>query len=314
MTIGIACHGNNAVEAAISAVLGAELLGRGAIGGFAVLAILDENGAFQHVCVQRGGVSELQVPDQWCLAKTAAIISSGPDRPEPLVQFLPGKSGIALVTGHRVPTSLTRSGIPANEAVLQLLAEGRLPQAAIDDVLCQEPEMDAGLIVLTANGKIGWANTQRVARRPDIGDAAKVEDSCGYALLHNSIYSNHSSCAELARSLGDLAWAALSDTEQVHGLVRLVQPIVLQLADSDRVTISADGCILALETANRALLSGHYALRSVVYGAPQVFCDGHLVGYAATELFARIDEGVAYPFERMADRTMIIKRSVAIQA
>lgn len=312
MTIGIACYGENAVAAAMAAVLGAELIGRGEIGGFAVLAVLDENGMLQHRCVQRNGVSGLQIPESWRTAKTAAIISSGPDRQEPLVQYLPGKSGLALVTGHRVPSSLTRNGIAVNQAVLQLLVDGWAPQDAIGDVLRDEPEMDVGLIALTAQGAIGWANTNRVARRPDIGEAAKVGADRGFALLHNSIYSNHKDCMELAQSLGDLAWAALSGTQQTYGFLRLDTPVALQLAEQDRVTVNADGRILAIETANRALLSGQYDFRSVVYGAPQVVCEANLIGHAANELFARIDEGVAYPAERLADNTMIVKRIASV--
>ncbi len=308
MTIGIACYGENAVAAAMSAVMGAELAGRGAIGGFAVLAVLDEKGAFRHVCIQRGGVSGLDIPDAWRAARTAAIISSGPDRPEPLVQFLPGRSEIGLVTGHRLPNSLNGEGVPVNEAVLRLLEQGRAPQAAIDDVLGAEPEMDAGLIALTAQGAIGWANTGRVARRPDLGQAAKAGAGHGYALLHNSIYSNHASGAELAQCLGDLAWSALNGTPEAHGLLRLDEPVALRLAQQDRVHVDAGGRILALETANKALLSGRHASRTVVYGAPQVLCDDKPIGHAATELFARIDEGVAFPSGRLAERTMIVRR------
>ncbi|WP_411469434.1 DUF6963 family protein, partial [Achromobacter xylosoxidans] len=44
MTIGIAAYGPNAGAAVRAAALGAELLGHGAIGGFAVFAVLDEQG------------------------------------------------------------------------------------------------------------------------------------------------------------------------------------------------------------------------------------------------------------------------------
>ncbi|OKO88285.1 hypothetical protein AC629_10465 [Bradyrhizobium sp. NAS80.1] len=308
MTIGIGCYGANAVAAVMSAVMGAELAGRGSIGGFAVLAVLDEDDAFQHTSVQRGGVSGLKILDAWQSAKTAAIISSGPDRPEPLVQFLPGQSGVGLVAGHRLPNSLNEGGVPVNRAVLQLLERGQAPQDAIDHVLNAEPEMDAGLIALSAQGVIGWANTRRVARRPDIGVATKIEADRGFALLLNSIFSNHASCAELARCLGDLAWGALNGTQEAHGFLRLDEPVALRPAEQDRVHIDVRGSIVALETANRALLSGQHAFRSVVYGAPQVLCDGKPIGHAATELYARIDEGVAYPSERLVERTMIVRR------
>src|SRR6218665_1545674 len=119
MTIAIAASGSRAGAAVRDAVLGAELLGRGAIGGFAVLALLSGDGQLHHCMTQRGGASCLDMPDPslpppgmpqrggascrdmpdaWLAAPTAAAISSGPDRPEPLVQFLPGAAGIGLVT------------------------------------------------------------------------------------------------------------------------------------------------------------------------------------------------------------------------
>src|SRR6218665_3141534 len=101
MTIAIAASGSRAGAAVRDAVLGAELLGRGAIGGFAVLALLSGDGQLHHCMTQRGGASCLDMPDAWLPAPTAAAISSGPDRPEPLVQFLPGAARIGLGTGPR---------------------------------------------------------------------------------------------------------------------------------------------------------------------------------------------------------------------
>lgn len=308
MTIGVACYGQNAVTAAMTAVLGAELAGRGAVGGFAVLAILDGDGRFHHVGVQRGGVSELPIPAAWHSAERAALISSGPDRPEPLVQFLPGQSAIGLVSGHRLPNSLDRCGVPVNEAVLHRLMRGAEAQAAIDAVLAEEPEIDAGLIALSAGGGLGWANSARVARRPDLGQASRREADRGYALLHNSIYSNHPSCMVLAGVLGELAWHVLSGDMQAHGILRLEQPIRLRASERDRIHIDAGGAILAVETANAALLSGQHAFRSIVYGAPEVFCEGKAVGHAATELSARLDQGLASPSARLAERSMIMTR------
>ncbi|MPT29156.1 MAG: hypothetical protein E2602_20150, partial [Achromobacter sp.] len=89
MTIGIAAYGSNAGAAVRAAALGAELLGHGAIGGFAVFAVLDEAGRVHHAACQRGGVTTLDLPPAWLRARHAALIESGPDRPEPLAQFLP---------------------------------------------------------------------------------------------------------------------------------------------------------------------------------------------------------------------------------
>lgn len=309
MTIGIVCFGDDPVRAAVRAVLGAELLGRGAIGGFTVLALLDADGIFRHTSVQRGGVSGLDIQPQWHEATIAAIISSGPDRPEPLIQFLPGRDHIGLVTGHRLPNTVGVDARPLNMMALDLLQTGQHPQSAVDSVLDGEPEADAGLIAIDMTGAIGMRNATRAARRPDLGQASRAEAGRSYALLHNSIYANMSDCMALASTLGELSWEALGGGPAACEFLRLTTPLALTRAAQDRVTINAEGQILSIETANAALLSGQHATRSVVYGAPAIYRGGHLAGYAATELFARLEDGVAYPLPRVADHTMLMRKN-----
>ena len=100
MTIGVAAAGAQAGAAVFDAVLGAELLGRGAIGGFVVFAVLDEQGRLQYRTTQRGGVTALDLPASWRDARVAAVISSGPDRPEP--DAIPGRRR-RPGPGHRPP-------------------------------------------------------------------------------------------------------------------------------------------------------------------------------------------------------------------
>jgi len=308
MTIGIACFGDDPVRAAIRAVIGAELLGRGAIGGFAVLALLDEQGVFHHASVQRGGVSAIDIPPQWARAAAAAVISSGPDRPEPLVQFLPGRDRVGLVTGHRLPNTPSADACLLNMMALDLLTAGQSPQSAVDTVLDGEPEADAGLIAISLSGEIGVRNSSRAARRPDLGQASRIENGRGYALLHNSIYANLLDCMALASTLGELAWEALGGTQASCEFLQLAGPIRLNSSKQDRVSIDAKGRIMSIDTANTALLSGIHVARSVVYGAPAIYRGGHLAGYAATELFARIENGVAHPLPRETDHTMLMRR------
>lgn len=309
MTVGIACFGDDPVRAAIRAVLGAELLGRGAIGGFAVVAMLDEEGIFHYASVQRGGVSAIDIPLQWARAVVAAVISSGPDRPEPLVQFLPGRDQVGLVTGHRLPNTLGADARPLNMMALDLLTAGQSPQSAVDTVLDGEPEADAGLIAINVSGAIGVRNTARAARRPDLGQANWHEAGRGYALLHNSIYANMPDCMALAATLGELAREALGGPPAACGLVQMTRSVALHKAAQDRVTIDGEGLILSIETANPALLVGDHTARSVVYGAPPIYRNDQLAGYAASELFARLEDGVAHPLPRLADRTMLMRRN-----
>jgi hypothetical protein len=308
MTIGIACAGDDPVAAIVAAVLGAELAGRGAIGGFAVLAVLDAAGELHHTCVQTGGVSALVIPPAWTSAKVAALISSGPDRPEPLIQFLPGKSGHGLVTGHRLPNTIGGEGVALNVAALRLIEAGRAPQDAVDEVLRSAPEADAGLIAVNSGGTIGFANSARVTRRYDLGAAHRYEHGRGYAMLHNSIFGNVASCEALAAILGDLAWANLMSTPGDHALLRLEQPVPLHASDCDRVLVDDEDRIVAIESANPALFAATYASRTVAAAPTMIVRNRRRVGVAMTDLYARIADRSAYPLERRVDRTLLMRR------
>lgn len=306
MTIGVAASGPNAGAAVRAAVLGAELLGRGAIGGFAVFAMLDENGALHHCVTQRGGITELELPETWLRARIAAAISSGPDRPEPLVQFLPGASGVGLVAGHRLPNRPGIDGTPLNRAALALLANGLPPQQAVDTVLEHAPETDAGLIAIDALGNIGWANSARVARRTDLGSHYRDEASCRLALLHNSIESQ----VVLSDAIADLAWSQLSGQPSGMRFLTLSSPVALQQAKHDRVHIDAHGAIVALETADPDLPSINGRGTAIYLGA-EVWQGGRAIGRVATELFAHIADGVARPRDHIAQSTILMKRDTA---
>ena len=179
----VAAAGAQAGAAVFDAVLGAELLGRGAIGGFVVFAVLDEQGRLQYRTTQRGGVTALDLPASWRDARVAAVISSGPDRPEPLTQFLAGADGLGLITGHRLPNQPGADGRPLNRMALDLMAEGAPPQQAVDAVLAAHPEWDAGLIAARARragpgqqrarGATTWARSSARDSRPR-GAAAQL--------------------------------------------------------------------------------------------------------------------------------------------
>jgi hypothetical protein len=290
MTIGIAASGPHAGAAVRAAIVGAELLGRGAIGGFAVFAVLDEKGELRHCVTQRGGITQLAIPPAWLAAPIAAAISSGPDRPEPLIQFLPGATGIGLVTGHRLPNRPGRDGTPLNQAVLALLAAGRTPRQAVDSVLGAHPESDAGLIAIGANGELAMGNSARVQRRDDLGSYQGELASCRLAMLHNSIYAR----SPLADDIAQLAWAHLSGQPAALRLLTLAAPVSLRAAGRDRVMIDAAGNIVALETADPNLPAIERR-STVVYLGAEVWRDGRAVGRIATELYAEIAGGRVLP-------------------
>ncbi|OZI70823.1 DUF6963 family protein [Bordetella genomosp. 12] len=290
MTIGVAASGERAAWAVRDAVLGAELLGRGAIGGFAVLAILDEQGRVDYRSTQRGGVTALDLPASWQCARVAAAISSGPDRPEPLTQFLAGESALGLVTGHRLPNQAGGDGTALNQAVLQRMKAGMGPQQAVDEVLAAHGEWDAGLIALDTRGRLGMGNSVRVTRRDDVGELRRQTHQGSLGLLHNSIYTR----APLAPDLAELAWARLTGRAGGLQLLTLAAPVHLELGKTDRVHIDAQGRIQGLETADPRLAGLQRAATAVYLGAG-IWRDGRWVGRAQTELYAELRGGTVHP-------------------
>lgn len=182
MTIGIAAYGPGAGGAVFEALRVAERAGLGSIGGFAVFAAIADDGAVLCGQTQRGGTSTLFLdgeitgaapPDRVAAARIAAAISSGPDRPEPLGQFLAVDGAIGIVTGHRLPNQPGASGRPLNAEVLSLIGSGLSPEDALDRVLANNPEADAGMIAVALDGSVAARNARRVERRSDLGAARR---------------------------------------------------------------------------------------------------------------------------------------------
>lgn len=302
MTIGVAAAGGHAGAAVYEAVLAAELLGRGAIGGFAVFAVLDAAGKLAYRWTQRDGVSSLDLPAEWRDAPFAAIISSGPDRPEPLTQFLAGADGVGLVTGHRLPNQAGHDGRALNQAVLDAMAQGIGPQQAVDTVLDAHAEWDAGLLAINSRADIGWGNSQRVRRRDDLGSFHRAQDGASLALLHNSIYAR----GPLAAQLGEMAWARLTGADAPWQRLSLQAPIVLRSAAQDRVDIDDDGVIIGIATANPRL-AGLNRRGTVVYLNTEIWRGGLLAGHAMTELYVEARDGLIHPATSAAQNGLLMR-------
>lgn len=304
MTIGVAASGPQAGAAVRAAALAAESMGHGAIGGFAVFAVIDDVGRVRHRWCQRGGVTALDLPPDWLQAPRAALIESGPDRPEPLVQFLPGADGVGLVTGHRLPNRLGTNGIALNQAALGFMAAGATPADAVGQVLRAHPEIDAGLIALSATGELAWGNTGRVARRPDQGLAHRDNDLCRVAVLHNSIHP----CPPLADAMADLAWYVLTGESASYRALTLGAPVAIAIATAarDRVFVDAQGRILAIEQADPSLPSAPRRANAVYLGS-EVWQDGRHIGHTVSELTADMADGRVYGVPDPARSLIIMK-------
>ncbi|MFC4670462.1 DUF6963 family protein [Seohaeicola nanhaiensis] len=291
MTIGIAAYGSGAGRAVLNGVLATEVLGCGSIGGFVVVSFLDDQGLHRQFSGQRGGIAALGAYDGLTEARCAAVISSGPDRPEPLSQFLAG-DGMALVTGHRLPQRPGASGKPLNLSALERIRHGQAPQDAVRAELDENAEADCGLIAVTSDGRIGFANSARVRRRADLIEAYRSEHGRGYALLGNSIHFNRP--RQTVTAIGDLIWSTLAGNNSGCFLAQLARPVPVSAADEDRIDLDETGDVLRIARAD-PWWPASPGVVTVVYSRTPVWQGGRQVGTCITEVFARLDGETASP-------------------
>ncbi|MCI5074056.1 hypothetical protein [Oricola sp.] len=194
MTIGIAAAGPRAGLGIFHALRAVERVGRGAIGGFVSLAVLTSDGEILRASTQTGGTTTLfggdGPPLEIAEARLAVLMSSGPNRPEPLAQFTPVRPDVALITGHRLPNVVAVGATPPNEMLLDAIETGLSAQAAVRQVLQANADADAGVIALTPAGEIALGDTALVERRGDRGGLLFSDEQAGVTggVLHNSIF------------------------------------------------------------------------------------------------------------------------------
>lgn len=296
MTIGIGAMGPNAGLAVFRTLQLAERIGTGAIGGYAVFAAIDRAGRLHRAETQRGGTATLftagertgvEPPEEIAAAPYAAVMSSGPDRPAPLSQYLPADAAVGLVTGHRLPNGAGRDGRVLNDAVLAGMADGLAAESALARVLDAEPDADAGMIALGPGRGIALANSARVARRPDLGSALLVgPDGAAIAILHNAIRP--------ARTLAPLlAEAGLEVMVRAHAPLATIEvaagtPVVP--GDRDRVLVDTAGTALRVETTDARIVTGRHNCAAIYIGAEIVGPAGRL-GAAIEEPNVMVEDG-----------------------
>ncbi len=297
MTIGIAASGPGAGLAVFRALAAVERVGQGAIGGYAVFAAIDAAGTVHRAETQRGGTATLFTdgeatgvapPPVVAEATFAGVMSSGPDRPEPLEQFLPARGGVGLVTGHRLPNSIGPSGRPLNIEVLERLAAGDDARTAVETVLGSDPEADAGVIAVDAAGRVHGANSARVARRPDLGRARR-SDPTGTAVvevLHNAIHP----VAAIAELAACVALDSMYPPLRSDGHITVAAGTPLTAGDDCRVHVDADGTAQRIETTDRRILTGRHNCAAIQLGT-EVLQDGRPLGRTVFEPNTVIEEG-----------------------
>ncbi|RZM79027.1 DUF6963 family protein [Leptolyngbya iicbica] len=258
MTIAIAASGPNAGLAIFKALQAAEAVGTGAIRGFVMLAVITSEGELQRYETQRGGTRTLftegettgvEPPEMVQGAIAAALISSGPDRPTPLSQFLTADANAGLVTAHRVPQGPSINGIPLNVEVLDALQSGQSAQAATESVLAANPQADVGFITIDRQGNLYLQNAPRVQKRPDIGMAYREDAATGAKLgvLHNAI-SPYSSLAPL---VADIGFRCMVEPAPVIGHFTIAAGVPIIYGDVDAVDVDEYGVAQRVVTSDR---------------------------------------------------------------
>lgn len=294
MTIGIGAAGPNAGLAVFRALAAAESVGKGAIGGFAAFAALTSDGRLFRTETQRGGTTTLftegettgTVPPQVIAsAPFAAVISSGPDRPAPLTQFLAASVG-GIVTGHRLPNLPGLDGVPVNEAVLAAMETGMSAELALAFVLDRDPEIDAGMIALGPGHGLAALNSRLVTARPDLGIAHLAVGSTAVAVLHNAIRPS----VELAPLVAAIAFDIMEPPFALTGqaIVRANTPIAL--ASEHRLTIGRDEVATLVETTDARILTGRHTCAAIYRGA-FVVQEGKTLGRTVMEPNVLVENG-----------------------
>jgi hypothetical protein len=298
MTIGIAVTGTNAGLAAFRALAAVEKVARGAIGGFVSFVAITGDGQLARAETQRGGTTTLFVegettgappPAAIATARFAALMSSGPDRPEPLAQFTPGDPTLGLVTGHRLP-NMPGAGAnrPLNEATLAQLASGLDAKGAVEVELARHPEADAGLIVLDREGRIHAQNSAFVAGRGDLGEAFAEDPAIGHrvAVLHNAIHPIDG----LAGLAAGVAMDCMAPPDRADFMVVLEAGMGLELGSTDALHVDAANRIVGITVTQHAWL-GQRRDGAVVNFATPVLQDGRLVGRTTNEPYCVTEAG-----------------------
>jgi hypothetical protein len=288
MTIGIAAAGPRAGWAILNTLARLEPLAEGAIGGFLSVAVMHPDGQIQRAHIQSGGARALMdagFDPAIGAANRAVLMSSGPNRPEPLSQFTPARPDIGLVTGHRFPNTLDCDGMLLGESALSQSATGTAPDRICAEIMARNPRADAGLILLDKSGRIGLANSALVATYPDAGKALIVRSTYTAAVLHNAIRPSDSLAALVIEMVSEQL-----RTEVRSGVsVELHAGVPVSSSDTASAIMVEANRVVALRLAT---MHNGDALWSAGLG-PQACLvkDGHTIGFATIDPFLLIRDG-----------------------
>jgi hypothetical protein len=297
MTIAIGAYGANAGLAIFKALQAAEAVGEGAIRGFVMLAVITPEGSLKRYETQRGGTRTLftdgettgvEPPEEVQRAIAAALISSGPDRPHPLSQFLAADAKAGLVTAHRVPQGPSVNDIPLNVEVLNALNAGKSAQEATESVLAQNPHADVGFITIDTHGNLYLQNAPRVQKRLDLGGAYRECESTGakLAVLHNAIEPH----ASLAPLVADLGFRQMVEGNPIMGWVMLSADTPVVYGEVDALEVDMEGKVEQVITSDRTFTDRSRS-GVAIYLHSLVRQNGQVIGKTLFEPICVVDQG-----------------------
>jgi hypothetical protein len=297
MTIAIGAYGPNAGLAIFKGLQAAEAVGEGAIRGFVMLAVITPDSTLHRYETQRGGTRTLFIdgettgvepPEVVKEATAAALISSGPDRPMPLSQFLAADGEAGLVTAHRVPQGPSVNGIPLNVEVLQALQAGKSAEEAVVSVLAENPFADVGFIAIDRQGNLYAQNAPRVQKRPDIGFVHREDAATGakLAVLHNAIEP----CKSLAPLVADIAFRQMVAVDPVVGWFSILAGTPVIYGEVDAVEVDGQGVAQTVVTRDRTFTTSERS-GVAIYLHSQVRQGDQILGKTLFEPICMVRDG-----------------------
>lgn len=296
MTIGIGAIGPNAGLAVWKGLNCAERVTSGSIGGFATFAIMDEDQKVHYYCTQRGGSRTLftfgdsvltEPPEEVAKASLAAVISSGPDRTEPLTMYLASEDGVGMVTGHRIPSAVGVDGIPVNLQVLALMKEGVTAEQAVSAVMEKNPSVDAGLIAIDVNGSGGMMDSHKVEQRPDHASKTLSAGDVKVFVLNNEIYPVGIT-AEVAAAI---AFETMTGEREADFRISISAGLKVQFDHQDKIVINDENEAVEIYTSDRTVLKAE-TVCVVPYLGSLVIHRGTVIGRLMNEPITLLRDGV----------------------
>lgn len=303
MTIGMVAFGRNAGLGVFKGLEAAEKVAEGSIWGFAAYRVITKEDQILTYETQRGGTTTLITrgettgglpPKEVQEAQFAAIISSGPDRVEPLaVRVLPASPKVGLVTGHRNSSALLPDrDIQANKAVLELMKQGMTAPDAVKTIMNKYPKIDAGIVAVDINGNVGYQSSVRVRNRPDVLEVMREnqETGCKVAVIINEIYPKDAATIAAAKCMQIMTGERELDLE-----ITIRAGLKVKLTDEDRVVVNENLEVTEVTTTDPEILKGECG-GIVPYINAKVIKGTQVIGYTISEPVIGFKDGVIIDF------------------